>query len=78
MMQKRSREAVESNRYLALFRWERLEARGFRPTWTEPNLVAVTMNVNGDKNPNMAEYTLLNVYDPRSITFGGRAVPPSV
>lgn len=48
-------------------RWERLEERGLRPAWTEPNLLAVTMNVNGDKDPNMAEYTLINVHDKRSV-----------
>lgn len=47
--------------------WERLEARGLRPVWTEPNLLAVTLNINGDKNPNMAEYTLINVHDKRSL-----------
>lgn len=57
--------------------WERLESRGMRPTWTEPNLLAVTMNVNGDKNPNMAEYTLLNVHDSRNIVFGGAALAPA-
>ena len=51
--------------------WERLEARGMRPTWTEPNLLAVTMNLAGDKSPILAEYTLLNVRDRRSVVFGG-------
>ena len=53
-----------------VLRWERLEARGLRPTWTEPNLLAVTMNIAGDKNPLLAEYTLLNVQDNRNVLFG--------
>jgi hypothetical protein len=56
---------IDSKQYLDW--WERLEARGLRPAWTEPNLIAVTMNNNGDKNPNMAEYTMINVHDRRSI-----------
>ncbi|KAK1593753.1 methyltransferase domain-containing protein [Colletotrichum navitas] len=48
--------------------WERLEARGLRPAWTEPNLMAVTVSVGG-KDPNMAEYTLVNVQDSRNILF---------
>ncbi len=51
--------------------WERLEARGLRPVWTEPNLLAVTMNLNGDKNPSLAEYSLVKVHDKRSVVFGG-------
>ncbi|KAJ9151820.1 hypothetical protein NKR23_g2752 [Pleurostoma richardsiae] len=51
--------------------WERLEARGMRPTWTEPNLLAVTLNLAGDKSPTLAEYTLLNIHDKRSVIFGG-------
>ena len=50
-------------------RWERLESRGLRPTWTEPNLLAVTLNNNGDWMPNMAEYTFINVKDSRNILF---------
>ncbi|KAH8899186.1 hypothetical protein GQ53DRAFT_801783 [Thozetella sp. PMI_491] len=56
--------------------WERLEARGLRPAWAEPNLLAVTLNNNGDKNPNMAEYVLINVRDSRSAIFGGAALAP--
>lgn len=58
---------IDSKTYLQW--WERLEARGLRPAWTEPNLIAVTMNVNGDKDPNMAEYTMLNVLDKRNILW---------
>lgn len=47
--------------------WERLEARGLRPTFTEPNLLAVTMG----HPPILAEYTLLNVQDKRSVIFEG-------
>jgi hypothetical protein len=46
-----------------------------RPSWTEPNLLAVTLNNNGDHNPNMAEYTLINVKDRRSILLGGLTEP---
>lgn len=56
---------ISAKKYLQW--WEALEARGLRPAWTEPNLLAVTMNVNGDKDPNMAEYTLINVHDKRSV-----------
>lgn len=49
--------------------WECLEARGLRPAWTEPNLLAVTLNNDGKKNPNMAEYTLLNVHDDKNVIF---------
>lgn len=56
---------IDSKAYLQW--WERLEVRGLRPAWTEPNLIAVTMNANGDKDPNMAEYTLINVMDKRSV-----------
>ncbi|KAF9876945.1 hypothetical protein CkaCkLH20_05791 [Colletotrichum karsti] len=51
--------------------WERLEARGLRPTWTEPNLLAITLNL-GNKDPLLAEYTFLNVHDSRNIIFGRR------
>ncbi len=51
--------------------WEGLEARGLRPTWTEPNLLAVSLNLAGDKSPTLAEYTLINVHDKRSMIFGG-------
>ena len=34
--------------------WEALEARGWRPAWTEPNLLAVTLGLE-DKNPRLAE-----------------------
>jgi len=40
--------------------WEALEARGWRPAWTEPNLLAVTLGLE-DKNPRLAEYSLVNV-----------------
>ena len=56
---------IDSKTYLQW--WERLEVRGLRPAWTEPNLLAVTMNVNGDKDPNMAEYTMINVLDKRNV-----------
>ncbi|KAF9877856.1 hypothetical protein CkaCkLH20_04432 [Colletotrichum karsti] len=49
--------------------WERLEGRGLRATWTEPNLLAVTMQVAG-KDPIMAEYSMVNVKDSRNVLFG--------
>ncbi|KZL66192.1 hypothetical protein CI238_09975 [Colletotrichum incanum] len=51
--------------------WERLESRGLRPTWTEPNLLAITLNL-GNKDPLLAEYTMVNVHDSKNILFGGR------
>lgn len=59
------RDQIGSQTYLEW--WERLESRGLRPVWTEPNLLAVTMNINGDKEPNMAEYSLINVHDKRNV-----------
>jgi hypothetical protein len=50
--------------------WERLEARGLRPTWTEPNLLAVTLGL-GNKDPLLAEYTFLNVKDKRNVVLAG-------
>lgn len=50
--------------------WERLEARGLRPTWTEPNLLAVTLNLQGGKDPILAEYTMINAHDRRNVIFG--------
>jgi hypothetical protein len=47
--------------------WERMEARGLRPTWTEPNLLAVTLGNPGD--PLLSEYTMLNVKDKRNVVF---------
>ncbi|KLU87815.1 hypothetical protein MAPG_06808 [Magnaporthiopsis poae ATCC 64411] len=51
--------------------WERLEGRGMRPTWTEPNLLGVTLGIGGNKDPNLAEYTMINVHDRRSVVLGG-------
>lgn len=50
--------------------WERLEERGLRPTWTEPNLLAVTLNLGGSKDPLLAEYTMINAQDRRNVIFG--------
>ncbi|OBT42189.1 hypothetical protein VE00_06833 [Pseudogymnoascus sp. WSF 3629] len=50
--------------------WETLEARGLRPVWTEPNLLYTTMRIEkGD--PRLAEYTLVNTKDRRSVLFEG-------
>ncbi|KAI9816921.1 MAG: hypothetical protein M1827_001566 [Pycnora praestabilis] len=46
--------------------WEALEARGFRASWTEPNLLAVTLHLQ-DGMPRLAEYTLINTNDPKSL-----------
>ncbi|KAK2061435.1 hypothetical protein LY76DRAFT_507806 [Colletotrichum caudatum] len=51
--------------------WQRLESRGLRPTWTEPNLVAVTQSL-GDGDPLLAEYTMINVHDSKSVLFDER------
>jgi hypothetical protein len=51
-----------------LYRWEALEDRGLRATWTEPNLLAVTLNLE-DKEPRLAEYSLINTKDMRSVLF---------
>ncbi|KAK1974134.1 methyltransferase domain-containing protein [Colletotrichum cereale] len=48
--------------------WERLESRGLRATWTEPNLLAVTLAAY-NKDPMMAEYTMVNVHDSKNILF---------
>ncbi|TDZ49717.1 hypothetical protein CTRI78_v007899 [Colletotrichum trifolii] len=51
--------------------WERLEERGLRPTWSEPSLVAVTVN-SSKKDPILADYTMINTEDSRSVLFHGR------
>ncbi|KAG4428980.1 hypothetical protein IFR05_015533 [Cadophora sp. M221] len=48
--------------------WEAMEERGVRPAWTEPNLLAVTLGIS-DKMPRLAEYTFVNVKDPRSVLW---------
>jgi len=48
--------------------WESLEFRGWRPAWTEPNLIAVTVGLE-DKNPRLAEYSLINVADSKNLLF---------
>ncbi|EFQ31903.1 uncharacterized protein GLRG_07047 [Colletotrichum graminicola M1.001] len=53
--------------------WQRLESRGLRPTWTEPNLLAVTLNLD-NKNPLLAEYTMINIHDSNNILFDGRGL----
>ncbi|TRM55157.1 hypothetical protein BD626DRAFT_357997, partial [Schizophyllum amplum] len=39
--------------------WERLEAAGLRPFWTEPNLVY--QNYNKQASSDLAEYSFLNI-----------------
>ncbi|KAI5807892.1 methyltransferase domain-containing protein [Peziza echinospora] len=39
--------------------WEKLENHGFRPVWTEPNLLYVTQHIS-DGMPRLSEYTLIN------------------
>ncbi|RDL37755.1 Uncharacterized protein BP5553_05188 [Venustampulla echinocandica] len=48
--------------------WESLEFRGLRAAWTEPNLLAVTVGLE-DRQPRLAEYTMLNVKDRRNKLF---------
>ncbi|RFU32158.1 hypothetical protein B7463_g4147, partial [Scytalidium lignicola] len=48
--------------------WEALENRGFRPAWTEPNLMVVTLRAE-DLMPRCAEYTLLNARDHRNKIY---------
>ncbi|CZS90272.1 uncharacterized protein RCO7_08609 [Rhynchosporium graminicola] len=52
------KEKIDMVEFLAW--WEALEARGLRPAWTEPNLLAVTVSLE-DKNPRLAEYSLVNI-----------------
>ncbi|EHK97844.1 hypothetical protein M7I_6341 [Glarea lozoyensis 74030] len=48
--------------------WESLEYRGFRSAWTEPNLLVVTLGLEG-RMPAYAEYTWVNVQDPKNILW---------
>jgi len=48
--------------------WESLEFRGFRSAWTEPNLLVVTLGMEG-RMPAYAEYTWVNVQDPKNILW---------
>jgi hypothetical protein len=48
--------------------WETLEAVGLRATWTEPNLLAVTLGLE-DKNPRLAEYSLVNTQNKNNKLF---------
>jgi len=41
--------------------WQMLEKGGFRPTWTEPNLLAVTMR-NDDGMPRLSEVRVYRRY----------------
>lgn len=46
--------------------WEKLEAGGLRPVWTEPNLLQVTLGLD-DGMPRYAEYTFINVKNKRNV-----------
>lgn len=46
--------------------WEDLEAVGFRPVWTEPNLLVTTLPF-WDGMPRFAEYTLINTRDKENV-----------
>ncbi|KAG9232587.1 methyltransferase domain-containing protein [Amylocarpus encephaloides] len=48
--------------------WESMEYRGMRPAWTEPNLLAVSVHLE-DGMPRLAEYTMVNVQDPKNILW---------
>lgn len=45
--------------------WELLEKAGFRPVWTEPNLLVNTLKLH-DGMPRYAEYSMLNIKDRKS------------
>lgn len=45
--------------------WELLEKAGFRPFWTEPNLLVTTQQAY-DGMPRFAEYSFINIKDSRS------------
>ncbi|KAG7040330.1 hypothetical protein JMJ77_0003366 [Colletotrichum scovillei] len=53
--------------------WERIEEVGFRPVWSEANLLAVTV---GDGKPCCFEYTWINTKDSGGVTWerGGKAL----
>ncbi|KAK1987540.1 methyltransferase domain-containing protein [Colletotrichum cereale] len=51
--------------------WARLESRGLRATWTEPNLLAVTLKLKKE-NPLLAEYTMINVHDSKNVLYDGK------
>ncbi len=46
--------------------WEDLEEVGFRPVWTEPNLLVTSLPF-WDGLPRFAEYTLINTRDSKNI-----------
>ncbi|WYZ40928.1 hypothetical protein EsH8_IV_001269 [Colletotrichum jinshuiense] len=46
--------------------WERIEGVGFRPVWSEANLLAITV---GDGKPCCVEYTWVNTKDSRSVLW---------
>ncbi|KAL0932234.1 uncharacterized protein CTRU02_213187 [Colletotrichum truncatum] len=46
--------------------WERIENAGFRPVWSEANLLAVTV---GDGKPCCTEYTWINTRDGKSVLW---------
>ncbi|KAJ4422993.1 hypothetical protein N0V82_002387 [Gnomoniopsis sp. IMI 355080] len=51
--------------------WERLEARGLRAIWTEPNSLGNIFNCMHGDSLMAIEYTFVNVRDRRSRIFGG-------
>ncbi|KAL0940038.1 uncharacterized protein CTRU02_206648 [Colletotrichum truncatum] len=61
---------MDVHTYLEWF--ERLEARGLRPVWTEPNLLGVTLGISHKAGgPILSEYTFININDSRSAILGG-------
>ncbi|KAL1751972.1 methyltransferase domain-containing protein [Schizophyllum commune] len=54
--------------------WEKLEAAGLRPFWTEPNLVYQNYNKQG--NSDLAEYSFLNVRGSNIFTHDPAPVGP--
>lgn len=49
--------------------WEKLEARGLRAIWTEPNVLGITYNIMNGSSLMALEYTFLNTHDRRSCIF---------
>lgn len=58
------REGITTKEFLDW--WEMLEDRGLRPAWTEPNVLHVALK-REDGHARLAEYTLINTRDKRSV-----------
>jgi hypothetical protein len=49
--------------------WESMEYRGFRPAWTEPNLIAVSLGLE-DGQARLAEVRTGNTWDAGKLWRG--------